>query len=66
MSIEELPDGWSEDQIQAVIKHYDNQSEDEEFEEIETALGAENITMMAVPTDRVLEVQALLARGASS
>ncbi len=53
-------------QIQAVIDYYENQTEDEQVDEIEAALADENITMMAIPTDRVAEVLALLARGGSN
>ncbi len=66
MSDQKLPPGWSEDQIRDVISHHENQTEEEQFAEIEAALEAENITMMAVPTDRVPEIQALLARAAST
>ncbi len=66
MSDQKLPAGWSEAQIRSVIDHYENQTEDEQADEIEAALDAENITMMAVPTDRVPEVLALLAREASA
>ncbi|HEY2413499.1 MAG TPA: hypothetical protein VGI40_14710 [Pirellulaceae bacterium] len=62
MSQQKFPAGWDEERIRRVIAHYDNQTEDEEFAEIEAALEAENVTMMAVPTELVPEVQALLAR----
>jgi hypothetical protein len=45
-----------------LIAHYESQTEDEEFADIEAAHEAENITLMAIPTELVPEVQALLAR----
>ena len=45
-----------------VIEHYENQTEDEQFAEIEAAHEEEGITMMAVPTELAPEVRALIAR----
>ena len=45
-----------------VLAHYEDQSEDEQFAEIEAALEMEGTTMMAVPNELVPEVQALIAR----
>ena len=66
MSDQELPPDFSQCDLQAILEHYEGQSEDEQDAEIEAAIAAENITMMAVPTDRVPEIRALLARGASA
>ena len=49
-----------------MIAHYENQTEDEEFADIEAAREAEDITMMAIPTDLVPEIRALLARRQSA
>lgn len=62
MSEPKFPPGWDEERIRQVIAHYENQTEDEQFAEIEAAHAAEAITMMAVPTELVPEVRALLAR----
>ena len=43
------------------MAHYEDQSEDEQFAEIEAAREAEGVTLMAIPTELVPEVQALLA-----
>lgn len=59
---QEFPPGWDEKRVQEVIAHYDNQTEDEDFAEIEAALEADNLTLMAIPTELVPEVRALLAR----
>ena len=57
-----LPSGWDDTLIRDVLQHYDGQSEVEQADEIESALTADGITMMAVPTDLVGEVRALIAR----
>jgi len=63
---QKLPKGWTQAKIRELIAHYDNQTEDEEFEEIEAAHKSANITMMAVPTNLVPKVQAFLARRRSA
>jgi hypothetical protein len=62
MSEQKFPPGWDEERVRQVLAHYENQTEDEQFAEIEAAREAEGITMMAVPTELVPEVRALLAR----
>lgn len=66
MSQQKLPPGWDAQRIREVIDHYESQGEDEQFAEIEAAHQAEGITMMAVPTELVPEVRALLARKQSA
>jgi hypothetical protein len=63
---EKLPKGWTEERIREVIDHYENQTEEEQYAEIEAALKAENITMMAVPTELVPKVRALIAKKRSA
>src|SRR5207249_555531 len=48
MKKHKFPPGWDEKRVREVIAHYENQSEDEEFAEIESALQEQNVTMMAV------------------
>ncbi|HTU92024.1 MAG TPA: hypothetical protein VMF69_18215 [Gemmataceae bacterium] len=62
MKKQKFPPGWDEERIRQVIAHYENQTEDERLAEIEAAREAEGITMMAVPTELVPEVRALIAR----
>lgn len=62
MSDQKLPRGWSEEKIRGVISHYDAQTEDEEAEEIDSALKQEGITMIAVPNPLVDKVRELIAR----
>ena len=63
---QKLPRGWTEAKMRDLIAHYDNQSEDEEYEEIEAAHKSGNITMMAIPNELVPKVHALLARKRSA
>jgi len=57
-----LPAGWDEAQIRELAAHYDNQTEDEQVAEIEAALVADGITMMAVPSELEDDVRALISR----
>jgi hypothetical protein len=66
MSKQKFPPGWDEERVRQVLAHYESQTEDEQFAEIEAAQEAEGITMMAVPTELVPEVRALLARKQSA
>jgi hypothetical protein len=66
MSEQKFPPGWDEARVRDVIAHYENQTEDEQFAEIEAAQETEGVTMMAVPTELVPEVRALLARKQSA
>jgi hypothetical protein len=63
---QKYPRGWDEKRVREVIDHYENQTEDEQFAEIEAAQKAENITMMAVPTELVPKVRALIAKKRSA
>ena len=62
MKNQKFPPGWDEKRVKEFIAHYENQTEDEEFADIEAAREAEDITLMAIPTELVPEVRALLAR----
>lgn len=62
MTNQKFPAGWDEQRVREVLAHYENQSEDEQFAEIEAAREAEGITMMAVPTELAPEVRALIVR----
>ena len=62
MKKQQFPPGWNEKRVREVIAHYENQSEEEQAAEIETALKAENITMVAVPTPLVPKVLTLIQR----
>lgn len=57
-----FPPGWDEHRVREVIAHYADQTEDEQFAEIEAAHEVQGTTLMAVPTELVPEVRALLGR----
>jgi hypothetical protein len=57
---------WDEKRVKELIDHYENQTEDEEFADIEAAREDEDVTLMAIPTELVPEVRALLARKQSA
>ena len=66
MTQQSFPPGWDEERVRAVLAHYENKTEDEQFAEIEAAHEADSVTMVAVPTELVPEVRALLARKRSA
>jgi hypothetical protein len=66
MTEQRFPRGWDEERVKEVLSHYEGQTEDEQFAEIEAAREAEGMTWMAIPTDLVPEVRALLARQQSA
>ena len=66
MKKQQFPPGWDEKRVKELIAHYENQSEDEEFADIEAAREADDITLMAIPTELVPQVRALLARKESA
>lgn len=62
MTTQKFPPGWDEERVREVLAHYESQTEDEQFAEIEAAREAEGTTLMAVPIELVPEVRALIAR----
>lgn len=66
MKNQNFPPGWDEERVRAVLSHYENQTEDEQFAEIEAAHETESVTLVAVPTELEPEVRALLARKRSA
>jgi len=66
MNEQKFPSGWDAQRIKELIEHYENQTEDEEFADIEAAREADDITLMAIPTELVPQVRALLARKQSA
>lgn len=57
----ELPEGWDEASIKAVIEHYESQSDEEAIAEAETAFASAETTMQ-VPLELVPQVRALIAK----
>jgi hypothetical protein len=66
MTNTQFPPGWDEQRVREVIAHYENQTEDEQFAEIEAALEAKDTVMIAVPVELAPEVRALIARQQST
>ena len=66
MKENKFPPGWDEQRVGEVIAHYEDQSEDEQFAEIEAAHEAQGTTLISVPTELVPEVRALLNRKKST
>lgn len=62
---QKFPAGWDEGG-RDLIAHYDGQTEDEQAAEIEAALSAEGVTMVAVPVELEDEVRPLIARRRSA
>ncbi len=66
MTQQRFPAGWDEQRVRDVLAHYESQTEDEEFAEIEAVHQAENITFMAVPTELAPQVRELIDRSKES
>jgi hypothetical protein len=62
MSEQKFPPGWDEDRVRQVLAHYDAQDEEEQSAEIEAKYEAEGMTMMAIPSELVPDVVALITR----
>ena len=62
MSEPRYPDGWDQKRIREVLEHYEPQTEDEQFEEIEASLEQDEMTLVSVPSKIMPEVLALIAR----
>lgn len=56
------PKGWDRKKVEALARHYENQSDDEAIAEAEAAYADTETTMMPVPTDLVPQVQKLIAQ----
>jgi len=54
--------GWDRQRVQAVISHYEKQTDDQAVAEDEAAYLNSGMTMMGVPNDLVPKVQALIAK----
>ena len=63
--MQDLPPGWNAERITKVIKHYDNQTEEEAVAEDESYLGTSNSTWMEIPLELVPAIRDILAKRAS-
>ena len=60
----QYPKGWNRKRVEAVIKHYDNQTDDQAIAEAEAAYRDDKTAMMQVPLELVPEVEKLIAKRA--
>jgi hypothetical protein len=58
------PKGWDRKRVEAVIAHYEHQSEDEAVAEDEAAFRHLKTTMVQVPMELVPAVERLIAKRA--
>jgi hypothetical protein len=64
MKKNKYPNGWDEKRIDAVIKHYEEQTENDALVEDEAAYEDSTQTFIEVPKDLVPEVRQLIAKHA--
>jgi type II secretory pathway component PulC len=57
-----FPKGWDEDRVQQVLRHYDQQSEEEAVAEDEAAFEDPIQTMIEVPRELVPAIRELIAK----
>lgn len=62
MSQNRFPPGWDATQVRQVLKHYEEQTEDEAVAEDEAAFEDQTQTLMEVPTALVPVIRALIAK----
>lgn len=60
-----FPPGWDEKRVQAVLEHYESQSDEEAVAEDEAAHENPSTTFMEIPNDLVPKVRELLAKNRS-
>lgn len=59
-----FPPGWSEERVNKIIRHYENQSETEAIAEDEAVYENSTYTVMEVPKNLVSKVRELIAKQA--
>jgi hypothetical protein len=57
-----FPAGWDQERVRRVLKHYEEQSDDEALAEDEAAFESTTHTVMEVPAELVPAVRELLAK----
>jgi len=62
MSRAKFPPGWDEDRVRKVLRHYEEQTEEEATAEDEAALEDRGQTFMEVPNDLVPDIRSLIAK----
>lgn len=66
MSSSRFPEGWDASRVQGVLRHYEQQSEEEAIAEDEAAYEAPQHTAMEIPVDLVPAVRELIAKRRAS
>ena len=56
------PKGWDRRRVQALIRHYENQTDDDAIAEAEAAYNDVTTTMMQVPVELVSQIERLISR----
>ncbi len=56
------PIGWKRKRTEALIAHFDNQTEDEAIAEADAAWKNSRVTFVRVPNELVAEVEAFVAK----
>jgi hypothetical protein len=62
MSQNRFPPGWDATRVRQVLKHYEEQTEDEAVAEDEAAFEDQTQTLMEVPTALVPAIRELIAK----
>ena len=62
MKQSKFPPGWDEQKVRRVLKHYEQQTEEEAVAEDEAAYESTTHTAMVIPVDLVPYVRELLAK----
>ena len=57
-----FPDGWDEERVRRVLKHYEDQTEDEAVAEDEAGYEARRESIVEVPVELVPAVRELIAK----
>jgi hypothetical protein len=57
-----FPPGWDQERVRRVLKHYEEQSDDEALAEDEAAFESTTHTVMEVPVELVPAIRELLAK----
>jgi len=62
MTHNEMPPGWTEEEIRKLAEYYDNQTEEEAIAEAEAAYADPNNCVVLVPKELMPEIHVLLAQ----
>ncbi len=60
----QLPKGWNEKKVRALLDHYENQTDEQAAREDDAAYENPRFTMLAVPIELVPAVKKLIAKKA--